>query len=164
MPTCTASKISFVSLTQPSGDPGSRLALSTFWVSCNWDSGIILSQEQLIIGTLVLWKSCLTLVSLTVIKSHTNSLCSLSLHAFRAYAFISTDKLIIGDTCCRYRYLDSVLETRLQRWGMLWSPSTHFSSKFLRLDATYPRKLWSRGRGWTFGNTKSLLLWTLDKQ
>lgn len=101
MPNRTASKISFVSLTPPSGDPGSRLALSTFWDSCNLDSGIILTQEQLILGTLVLWKSCLNLASLTATKGLYRFLCYLYLHAFRGYAFISADKLILGDTYCR---------------------------------------------------------------
>lgn len=87
-----------LSFTPPSGDPRSRLAWSTFWM--------ILSEEQLILETLVLWKGYFSLTSWISPKGHTNS-CS-PLHVFGADMLVSIEKLVIRDT-------DSILETRICR-------------------------------------------------
>lgn len=129
MPTCAASKVILVSLTPPTGDPGSRLALSTFWVSCNLDSGMILSQKQLIIETFILQRA-----------ARVWCLCCETLSRFSLFSFSAR----LQSSCIHFHgqvdHQRRLLQIQMPRHQLsprdqnLWvgSPSTHLTNKFLR--------------------------------
>lgn len=93
IPTSTASKISFVSVTPHPGDPGPRLALSIFWVPCSTHFVMIPSQEQSLMKTLILQRSCLIATAWLLPKAEQISALPVSLYS-ESDVFVSLQSLL----------------------------------------------------------------------